>query len=91
MRRTTMEPRMVENLSITKTVAIAVCSAVAYLALVIGLIVYCSVRLMRKKRALQITKKSVYHYFLSLSYIKIPKLLFSKCLLILHIKLSKRS
>lgn len=37
--------------SLVKTVTIAVCSAVAYLALVIGLIVYCSIRLIRNKNS----------------------------------------
>jgi len=32
-----------------KTIIIAVCSAVAYLAIVIGLTVYCSIRLLRAK------------------------------------------
>jgi len=32
-----------------KTIVIAVCCAVAYLAIVIGLTVYCSIRLMRAK------------------------------------------
>jgi len=32
-----------------KTIIIAVCCAVAYLAIVIGLTVYCSIRLMRAK------------------------------------------
>lgn len=30
-----------------KTIAIAVCSAVAYLAIIVGLTVYCSIRLVR--------------------------------------------
>jgi len=30
-----------------KTIAIAVCSAVAYLAIIVGLTVYCSIRLIR--------------------------------------------
>ena len=59
LKKPTLNPPEVPPLSITKTVAIAVCSAVAYLALVIGLSVYCSVRLMKKKRTLQISKKGM--------------------------------
>ena len=38
-----------ENFSMMKTIIIAVCSAVAYLAVVIGLTVYCSIRLVKAK------------------------------------------
>jgi len=36
-----------DNDDMVKTIAIAVCSAVAYLAIVVGLTVYCSIRLVR--------------------------------------------
>ena len=36
-----------DNDDMVKTIAIAVCSAVAYLAIIIGLTVYCSIRLVR--------------------------------------------
>jgi len=35
------------NDDMVKTIAIAVCSAVAYLAIIVGLTVYCSIRLIR--------------------------------------------
>ena len=38
-----------ENFSMMKTVVIAVCSALAYLAVVIGLTIYCSIRLVKAK------------------------------------------
>ena len=38
-----------DNFSMVKTIIIAVCSAVAYLAVVIGLTVYCSIRLVKAK------------------------------------------
>ena len=40
---------LADNFNMMKTIVIAVCSAVAYLAIVIGLTVYCSIRLMRAK------------------------------------------
>jgi len=39
-----------------KTIVIAVCCAVAYLAIVIGLTVYCSIRLMRAKNVRKINR-----------------------------------
>jgi len=39
----------VENFNMMRTIVIAVCCAVAYLAVVIGLTVYCSIRLIRAK------------------------------------------
>ena len=36
-----------DNGDMVKTIAIAVCSAVAYLAIIVGLTVYCSIRLIR--------------------------------------------
>ena len=36
-----------DNGDTVKTIAIAVCSAVAYLAIIVGLTVYCSIRLVR--------------------------------------------
>ena len=36
-----------DNEDMVKTIAIAVCSAVAYLAIIVGLTVYCSIRLIR--------------------------------------------
>ena len=39
-----------------KTIVIAVCCAVAYLAVVIGLTVYCSIRLMRAKNLRKINR-----------------------------------
>jgi len=39
----------VDSFDMMKTIVIAVCSAVAYLAVVIGLTVYCSIRLIRAK------------------------------------------
>lgn len=38
-----------ENFNMMRTIVIAVCCAVAYLAVVIGLTVYCSIRLIRAK------------------------------------------
>ena len=38
-----------DNFNMMKTITIAVCSAIAYLAIVIGLTVYCSLRMMRAK------------------------------------------
>jgi hypothetical protein len=38
-----------DSFNMMKTIVIAVCSAVAYLAIVVGLTVYCSIRLMRAK------------------------------------------
>jgi len=38
-----------ENFNMMRTIVIAVCSAIAYLAIVIGLTVYCSIRLVRAK------------------------------------------
>ena len=38
-----------EKFNMMKTVIIAVCAAVAYLAIVIGLTVYCSIRLVKAK------------------------------------------
>ena len=38
-----------DKFNMMKTIIIAVCSAVAYLAIVIGLTVYCSIRLVRAK------------------------------------------
>lgn len=40
--------------SMMKTIIIAVCSAVAYLAVVIGLTVYCSLRLVRRRNATKV-------------------------------------
>ena len=40
---------IVESFNMMKTIVIAVCSAIAYLAIVIGLTVYCSIRLVRAK------------------------------------------
>ena len=45
------------GIGITKTIVIAVCSSVAYLALVIGLITFCGIRLMKKRKKLKIAKK----------------------------------
>ena len=42
-----------------KTIVIAVCCAVAYLAIVIGLTVYCSIRLMRAKNLRKINRPNV--------------------------------
>ena len=42
-------PRRADNFNMMKTIIIAVCSAVAYLAIVIGLTVYCSIRLVKAK------------------------------------------
>lgn len=42
-----------QSVGMTKTIIIAVCSSVAYLALGIGLIIYCSIRLMRKQQRQQ--------------------------------------
>jgi len=39
-----------------KTIVIAVCCAVAYLAIVIGLTVYCSIRLMRAKNLRKVNR-----------------------------------
>ncbi len=39
-----------DNFNMMKTIIIAVCSAVAYLAIVIGLTVYCSLRMMKTKK-----------------------------------------
>jgi len=41
-----------------KTIVIAVCCAVAYLAIVIGLTVYCSIRLMRAKNLRKINRSA---------------------------------
>ena len=49
------------SIGITKTIVIAVCSSVAYLALVIGLVAFCGIRLMKKKQKLRIAKKGI-HY-----------------------------
>ena len=38
-----------DDFSMMKTIIIAVCSAVAYLAVVIGLTIYCSIRLVKAK------------------------------------------
>jgi PTK7 protein tyrosine kinase 7 len=40
---------IVDSFNMMKTIVIAVCSAIAYLAIVIGLTVYCSIRLVRSK------------------------------------------
>ncbi|XP_067941664.1 inactive tyrosine-protein kinase 7-like [Watersipora subatra] len=47
-----------QKISITKTIVIAVCSSVAYLSLVIGLVVFCSIRLMKKKQKAKLEKKA---------------------------------
>ena len=40
-----------ERFDLIRTIVIAVCAAVAYLAVVIGLTVYCSLRLIKRKEA----------------------------------------
>ena len=47
-----------ESFGMMKTVIIAVCSAGAYLALVIGLTLYCSRRLMKGKKARKAREES---------------------------------
>ena len=45
------EKQLVGSFDMMKTIIIVVCAAVAYLAIVIGLTVYCSIRLVRLKHA----------------------------------------
>lgn len=47
------------GIGITKTIVIAVCSAVAYLALVLGLTVWCSIRLMKRKKKIKLEKRGI--------------------------------
>ena len=43
------DPQVADSFDMMKTIVIAVCSAIAYLAVVVGLTVYCSIRLIRAK------------------------------------------